>query len=63
MSLPTDIPKEYLGDGLYVAYDGYQLILTTNIESPDTANTVYLESSVYRNLLGFVERLNEKGKV
>lgn len=52
-----DIPKEYLGDGLYVAYDGYHLVLTTDIESPETANTVYLESSVYNNLVRFVEQL------
>lgn len=60
MSRSTDILKEYLGDGLYIIYDGYQLVLTTDIESPETANTVYLESSVYRNLLGFVERLKEE---
>lgn len=57
MSQSMDIPKEYLGDGLYVAYDGYHLVLTTDIESPETANTVYLESSVYNNLVRFVEQL------
>jgi len=42
--------KSYLGDGVYVDYDGYHIILTT--ENGITAtNTIYLEWEVYQNLL------------
>lgn len=53
---------EYLGDGLYVSFDGYQLELNTDPENihPFHGNTVYLEPQVWENLVKFVERLKDK---
>ena len=51
--------KFYLGDGAYVEYDGYGLILTTSNGIEDT-NTIYLEPEVFGNLEGYVRRLREE---
>lgn len=51
--------KDYLGDGCYVAFDGYNLILTTE-NGIETTNTVVLEPEVYSSLLRFVERLKNE---
>jgi hypothetical protein len=49
---------EYLGDGLYVAYDGFQIELyATNGER--VTNQVYLEPAVLAAFLRYVERLKE----
>ena len=47
---------EYLGDGLYVAFDGYQLCLMANSHAEPT-DTVYLEPMVWEQLVAYVERL------
>lgn len=54
--------ESYLGDGLYVKFDGYQLELTTDPENISIwhGSNVYLEPSVYENLLKFVEQLKEE---
>lgn len=52
------MPKEYLGDGLYVHFDGYQVVLSAFNGIEDT-NTVYLDSSVLRAFLEYIERLKE----
>lgn len=48
--------KEYLGDGVYIDTDGYQLKLTAEngIEAHDT---IYLEPQVQVNLVKYIERL------
>ena len=51
--------KVYLGDGVYVDFDGYQLVLTTE-DGISTTNTIYLDTQVYNALLAYVERLKEK---
>lgn len=51
--------KSYLGDGCYVEWDGYALVLTTE-DGIRATNTVYLESEVYQALVDYVERLKEK---
>ena len=57
------IIEGYLGDGLYVSFDGYQLALKANHHEYPT-DIVYLEPQVWENLVKFVERLKEKdGKV
>lgn len=50
--------KEYLGDGVYVEHDGYQLWLTT--EGSDGANRIALEPGVYSALVAYVERLRRQ---
>lgn len=50
--------ESYLGDGLYVSFDGYQIALKANHHLYPT-DTVYLDPSVYENLVKFVEKLKE----
>lgn len=48
--------KQYLGDAVYVDYDGYDLILTTE-DGLSTTNRIVLEPNVYRALLDYVTGL------
>lgn len=47
--------EEYIGDGVYVSFDGYQLCLRAPREGGD--HFVYLEPTVYSNLTDYMERL------
>ena len=49
--------KSYLGDGCYVASDGFGLVITTTDGMRDT-NTIYFEPEVYAALLRFVADLH-----
>ncbi len=40
---------DYLGDSVYVDFDGFHLILTTN-NGEGPANTIYLEDTVFLTL-------------
>jgi hypothetical protein len=53
--------KEYLGDGLYVDFDGYQIRLSASNGIEDT-NVVYLDSEVLKSFLNYIERLKESYK-
>jgi hypothetical protein len=46
--------KDYLGDGVYVEFDGYFIILKTD-SLDDPTNTIYLEDFVIENLLRFID--------
>ena len=48
--------KEYIGDGVYVAFDGYSLVLTTE-NGLALTNTIVLEPPVYTALVEYVSRL------
>lgn len=62
MSDYTD--EEYLGDGLYAAYDGYQIILGANDKvSGRPTDRVALESGVARAFIAYYERLRKGGKI
>lgn len=50
--------REYLGDSVYVAWDGFMLTLTTDNGYGPT-NTVHLEPAVYQALVEFVGRLEK----
>ena len=50
---------EYLGDGLYVRNDGWQLILMANSHEHPT-DTVALDGHTLANFLKYVKRLEEK---
>jgi len=45
--------KLYLGDGVYVDFDGYALVLTTE-DGMGTTNRIVLEDEVYAGLLDYV---------
>jgi hypothetical protein len=47
-----EMEKTYLGDGLYVEHDGYQLELST-LEG----QRVYLDSQVWTALVAYVQRI------
>lgn len=51
--------KSYLGDSVYVEFDGYGLVLTTE-NGYGPSNKVVLEPEVYAALLAFVEALKAK---
>ena len=51
-----EIANEYLGDGLYARYDGYQICLMANSPTEPT-DMVYLDPSVYANLQKFINRI------
>lgn len=48
--------KQYLGDGVYIEFDGYSLILTTE-NGIEVTNTIYLEPDVYHALLVYVKEI------
>jgi len=49
----ANVDKRYLGDGVYVHRDGYQVVLTTT-DGVRTTNTVYLEPEVVDALLAYL---------
>jgi hypothetical protein len=52
---------DYIGDSVYVWYDGYHIWLETRNGLPtDPSNQIALEPNVFRNLVEYVERLKEK---
>lgn len=54
--------KSYLGDGVYIDFDGYALVLTTE-NGIDVTNRIVLEPEVYEALMLYVERLKRSGSV
>ena len=51
--------KVYLGDSVYVNYDGYMLTLTTENDSGPPSNIIYLEPGVYTGLVQYTTRMKE----
>lgn len=56
VSLKPPQGREYLGDGLYVEFDGHQLKLAASNGMFDH-DTVYLEASTFRALMDYVKRI------
>jgi hypothetical protein len=50
--------KTYIGDSVYCDFDGYALILTIENDG-ESSNTIYLEPSVWDDLVAYVERLKK----
>ncbi len=50
------IEKEYIGDGVYVDYTGFEVVLTTE-EGPVMTNCIYLEPHVWRALVRYMARV------
>lgn len=50
------LDKEYLGDAVYINFDGLRLVLTTE-EGIRVTNTIYLNPKVYEALVYYVKRL------
>lgn len=53
--------EDYLGDGLYVSFDGFQI----NLRAPRLGGDHYvsLEPQVFRELLRFARRINTEFNV
>ena len=52
--------KEYLGDSVYVEFDGYMVVLTTE-NGAWTSNIIYLEPEVVQALTAFIAKLRQEG--
>lgn len=50
------ISDTYLGDGVYVSFDGYAIVLAVNHHDN---KVVVLEPEVYASLVRFVDKLSE----
>ena len=55
------MPKEYIGDSVYVDCDGYAITLTTESGCGPT-NKIFLEPPVWAALKRYVERLEQAAK-
>jgi hypothetical protein len=56
--MPNPKPKQYIGDSVYVEFDGYRLILTTeNGYSDDPRNRIVLEPEVFHDLVKFYKQI------
>jgi len=53
--------SEYLGDGVYVSYDGYGMWLTAE-DGIRATDGIYIEPKVFQNLWEFIERIWTKEK-
>lgn len=51
-------PETYLGDGLYVSFDGYMIILRA--PRGDTDHWVGLEPEIFDALVAYRKRLNDR---
>ena len=51
--------KQYLGDAVYVDFDGFNLILTTE-DGIRATNRIVMEPQVHAMLTDYVARLKEK---
>ncbi len=48
--------KTYLGDGVYIGFDGFSVVLTTE-NGIETTNTIYLEPDTLAAFLSFTDSL------
>lgn len=54
--------EEYLGDGLYADFDGYQIVLAANDRvGGNPSDKVYLEPNVIQAFERYLKTLREKG--
>ena len=51
--------KEYIGDGVYAYYDGFNIVLTVE-DGISVTNTIFLEPSVWENACRYVEGVKDK---
>ena len=47
-------PEEYLGDGVYVEFDGFQILLKAN-DHRNPTDTIALEPEVFNSLVRWVK--------
>jgi hypothetical protein len=54
----NQLKEQYIGDGVYVSFDGYSIVLRT-LRDTDCNHYIYLEPAVWSNLKDYVDRLSE----
>lgn len=54
--------KQYIGDGVYVEYDSYEVILTTENGLQET-NRIVLEAEVLNNLNEYLRKMFAENKL
>ena len=54
--------KQYIGDGVYVEYDNYGVILTTE-DGIEATNIIYLEAVVLNNLNEYLKDMFRTGQM
>ena len=52
--------KQYIGDGVYAEYDGFQIKLTAE-NGIEVLDTIYLEPRTFENLIEYNESLKKLG--
>ena len=52
------IKEQYIGDGVYVSFDGHSIVLFTPRDQYRN-HYIYLEPEVWSNLKDYVDRLSE----
>jgi hypothetical protein len=50
--------KSYLGDSVYVDFDGFSIVLTTE-NGYEPNNWIYMEPMIVDAFIGYVKRLSE----
>jgi hypothetical protein len=60
-TMPNNTIQDYIGDGVYVEFDGYGIWLRAN--SPDSPKEVYLEPEVLMALNRFFKRCTAQRNV
>ena len=48
--------KAYIGDGVYAEFDGYHIVLSTTRDD-GKVDYIFLEPTVYNNLVAYNDRL------
>ena len=51
--------KQYIGDGVYVMFNGHQFILTTE-NGFEVTNIIILDLDVYSSLTAYVRNISER---
>ena len=54
--------QQYIGDGVYVEHDGYQLILTAE-NGIQVLETIYLDPDVFSKLVAYKKLMENKGEL
>lgn len=55
---PAEWKKEYLGDGVYAAFDGFGVWITSE-DGIDATEAIYIEPSTFESLQRFLSRMKE----
>lgn len=54
----SNVAEQYLGDGVYASFDGYQIWLDTRAQSP--VSRIALEPGVFRALIAYEKHLGKE---